>query len=160
MKKHSKIREQFEEVYALLKDKHPRSYKTKFEQFVKKGYTTRNNLRNRTSAAEKLFSLSLTELRNMIAESLYQRCYYCGQELNLSNICIDHMTPLTKGGDTTVDNLQVICKRCNTRKGPLTDKAYICFLDALDKSLGKEDRDYILQKLSMRGYTSYTRSQE
>lgn len=29
----------------------------------------------------------------------------------------DHIIPLNKGGKTTVDNLQILCRRCNRSKG-------------------------------------------
>ena len=59
----------------------------------------------------------------------------------------DHCTPLSHGGESIVSNLQMICARCNTRKGPLTDKAYRKLLAWL-KRQNKNTRDYILRKLA------------
>jgi 5-methylcytosine-specific restriction endonuclease McrA len=42
------------------------------------------------------------------------RCRRCGARRNLQ---IDHVVPWSWGGPTTVGNLQVLCKRCNMRKG-------------------------------------------
>lgn len=47
------------------------------------------------------------------------RCRLCGVECNdgLHNIHFDHIIPWSKGGETTLDNLQVLCSDCNLAKG-------------------------------------------
>ena len=47
------------------------------------------------------------------------RCRLCGVECNdgLHNIHFDHIVPWSKGGETTLDNLQVLCSDCNLAKG-------------------------------------------
>jgi membrane-bound inhibitor of C-type lysozyme len=49
------------------------------------------------------------------------RCRLCGVECNdgLHNIHFDHIIPWSKGGETTLDNLQVLCSDCNLAKGDL-----------------------------------------
>lgn len=42
------------------------------------------------------------------------RCVACGTHLNLT---CDHIIPESKGGPTTLDNLQTMCQPCNSRKG-------------------------------------------
>lgn len=41
-------------------------------------------------------------------------CRSCGSRKYLS---VDHIIPESKGGDTNMDNLQTLCKRCNSKKG-------------------------------------------
>lgn len=41
------------------------------------------------------------------------RCLCCGREGNLT---ADHIVPLSKGGTNTIDNLQPLCKPCNSSK--------------------------------------------
>jgi len=41
-------------------------------------------------------------------------CQHCGTRRYLS---VDHVTPEIKGGTTTADNLQTLCRRCNSSKG-------------------------------------------
>ena len=41
------------------------------------------------------------------------RCQSCGTTKNLQ---YDHKIPYSRGGETTVDNLQLLCKKCNQRK--------------------------------------------
>lgn len=41
-------------------------------------------------------------------------CRHCGSE---DALCIDHILPVSRGGDSSDENLQVLCAACNTRKG-------------------------------------------
>lgn len=58
-----------------------------------------------------------TEARSAVFERDGHRCLKCGTEEDLS---IDHVVPLSKGGDNDVDNLQTLCKTCNSSKGGST----------------------------------------
>jgi hypothetical protein len=42
------------------------------------------------------------------------RCRHCGDWRNLS---VDHLIPRSAGGTNDPDNLQALCRRCNSRKG-------------------------------------------
>lgn len=42
------------------------------------------------------------------------RCVHCGRRQFLS---VDHIHPETRGGTLRLDNLQTLCKPCNSRKG-------------------------------------------
>ena len=57
-------------------------------------------------------------LNNAIRSRIYTRdgrkCKQCGAEHGLS---IDHIIPVSKGGNSVDDNLQVLCLSCNSRKG-------------------------------------------
>ena len=47
------------------------------------------------------------------------KCRICGVECSggLHNIHFDHIIPWSKGGETVLDNLQVLCSACNEAKG-------------------------------------------
>jgi len=51
------------------------------------------------------------------------RCLYCLCPLGTS-FNVEHRIPLSRGGSNDPSNLDVTCKRCNSRKGTLTDTEY------------------------------------
>lgn len=65
-------------------------------------------------------ALMTSSLRKQILEHDGYVCKYCGASLQKEpNLLleVDHIIPVSKGGMTTVDNLQTLCWRCNRKKG-------------------------------------------
>ena len=52
--------------------------------------------------------------RDMIFDAFGNQCLSCK---SYDDICIDHVIPLSKGGANTVDNMQPLCRICNSAKG-------------------------------------------
>lgn len=48
-------------------------------------------------------------------------CLYCNHQFARSNLTLDHVIPLSKGGKTGWDNIVAACQKCNGAKG---DKTY------------------------------------
>jgi 5-methylcytosine-specific restriction endonuclease McrA len=53
------------------------------------------------------------QLRKAVFERDAFRCRQCGDHHDL---CADHIIPECQGGPTTLDNLQTLCRPCNSRK--------------------------------------------
>ena len=68
----------------------------------------------RFSAAEKRFLMDRQD----------NTCAYCGTRRTVKTLEIDHMIPAVRGGPNSYDNLQVICRPCNHRKGIQTDAEF------------------------------------
>ncbi len=43
-------------------------------------------------------------------------CHYCGREFPPSNLTLDHIVPLIRGGKTKRGNVVPACKECNNQK--------------------------------------------
>jgi 5-methylcytosine-specific restriction protein A len=43
-------------------------------------------------------------------------CFYCGNRVGPSNLTMDHVVPLVRGGRSTKNNLVPVCKECNNKK--------------------------------------------
>ena len=43
-------------------------------------------------------------------------CYYCGGRFSPSQLTMDHVVPLIRGGKTTRGNVVTACKECNSKK--------------------------------------------
>ena len=114
---------------------------------MKKSSTLKSSLKKRGKEYEVEFSISLTEIREMLFFAYNKPCKYCKKKLDVTNMVCDHKMPLSSGGGSFKSNLQMICASCNTKKGTLTDKEYITFL----KWISKQDermKSYILRKLA------------
>ena len=63
-------------------------------------------------------------LKRELMERQDDTCVYCGNRRPGRAFEIDHMTPVVRGGSNDKENLQVICRPCNSRKGIQTDKEF------------------------------------
>ena len=59
--------------------------------------------------------------RELLYKSQRGRCMYCGIKLGMAFFDIDHKIPFAKKGSDDVENLQMLCRPCNGRKGDMTD---------------------------------------
>jgi len=57
-------------------------------------------------------------------------CTITLEEFN--NLVMDHILPISKGGNSNKDNLHVICKTSNSMKGSLEEKNFYLLLEWLD----------------------------
>ena len=73
------------------------------------------SMNSRASALNKPGRVTVALLRDCILES-GGRCAWCGEALLHQPLEIDHIMPLSRGGDNTAENLAVTCPDCNRRK--------------------------------------------
>jgi 5-methylcytosine-specific restriction endonuclease McrA len=61
-------------------------------------------------------ALSVAHLRRLVV--MPNRCAYCG--IRGCDLEIDHLRPVSRGGDNSFENLAVSCGGCNRKKGSMT----------------------------------------
>ena len=65
--------------------------------------------------------LSIRKFSDKDKRTAYERqngiCPICGEYHTIDEMEGDHIIPWSKGGKTTIDNLQMLCKKCNREKG-------------------------------------------
>ena len=65
--------------------------------------------------SQRIFS---SEQRRILWNSETQRkCAKCRKNLNWNDFTVDHILPHAKGGRTQLNNAQLMCRSCNSRKG-------------------------------------------
>lgn len=52
-------------------------------------------------------------------------CHYCGKRITDSEITLDHVKPVARGGSNYVSNLVPCCERCNRKKGSASYAEFI-----------------------------------
>lgn len=76
-------------------------------------------------AASSITNKELAEyIKNHRAEHV---CKYCGDPCEQ----IDHVVPLSQGGQHSWDNIQCICARCNMTKGTGSEEEFIAWVNRL-----------------------------
>ena len=74
-------------------------------------------------ALDKLNSRRYREQRERIFSRDGRVCQLCGTDEG--EMHIDHIIPRKAGGDHSLDNLRVLCKSCNLRKGALNEGVFL-----------------------------------
>lgn len=79
---------------------------------------TSNGRRLWTRAPGSGLTASRTHIPADVRDAVYERdgyaCRHCGAT---DDLALDHIHPWSRGGPDTVDNLQVLCRSCNSKKG-------------------------------------------
>ena len=74
-------------------------------------------------ALDKLNSRRYKAQRERVFSRDGRVCAKCGTDEG--EMHIDHIIPRKVGGDHSLDNLQVLCKSCNLRKGAKSDAVFL-----------------------------------
>ena len=89
------------------------------------------------------------------------RCEYCNREMKITTpkkpysevFSLDHKIPLDQGGQNTVENIAIVCLRCNIVKSTML---YQTYLQLIEPHINNHNfLDQIHRELN-RGRTSYT----
>ena len=62
-----------------------------------------------------------TARENIGGDHGWYTCPHCGRKFRASQMDVDHIIPQSRGGGSTMDNLQYLCPHCNRSKGNRMD---------------------------------------
>lgn len=60
---------------------------------------------------------NIAENRHKVFERDNYKCHYCSKQLTRFTATLDHIQPVSEGGDNSYDNLTTACLHCNSRRG-------------------------------------------
>ena len=81
----------------------------------------------------KLHNSLTTEEIEFVFDFFDYKCIYCGDPFE----AIEHITPLSKGGDNVMENIGPVCSKCNNRKNNMSFEEWVEFSDMPDEVLAK-----------------------
>ena len=64
------------------------------------------------------------EVRKYVFERDYYQCQSCGKTQLETQLTIDHIIPLARGGQNDISNLQTLCHPCNQQKKHYPDPRF------------------------------------
>ena len=120
------------------------------KKLLRKISTLKSSLKRRSYEHGVLFNISNKDLKELFLKLYGRECRYCDKTLRINTMVCDHIVPLSKGGDSTKENLQLICRSCNSRKGPLKEEDFLRIVKWISKQ-SMEVKDYLLRKLAKGG---------
>lgn len=92
------------------------------------------SMNRKTKTVKQKFSLQ--ELIDKIGDN--PKCYLTGRSIDLSDgrsYHLDHIVPISKGGDNSLDNCEIACKEANQAKHNLSKNEFIKLCqEVVDKS--------------------------
>ncbi|NET01023.1 MAG: HNH endonuclease [Sphaerospermopsis sp. SIO1G2] len=64
------------------------------------------------------------EVRKFVYQRDKYQCQSCGKTAQETQLSIDHIIPLSRGGKNDISNLQTLCLTCNKRKTNKLDNRF------------------------------------
>ncbi len=96
------------------------------EHLIEKLYNKTYDRYNDQNIWNSICKVERGKVSNKMRFSIYQRdghrCRKCGR--HTKDLEIDHIIPISKGGKSTYDNLQTLCKSCNMKKSNIVESVH------------------------------------
>lgn len=96
-----------------------------------KGRATNKNSKARRRALEATGTVTHEQWQSRLQDYGF-RCAYCGTAERLEQ---DHVVPLTKGGLHVIENIQPLCRTCNTKKSNKTGLQLLALIARIQTSM-------------------------
>ena len=104
---------------------------------------------NMTARCGKL-PFTVADLRNNIQGALKRPCFYLRMPFTIKDFSLDHMTPISRGGDSSLDNLVVCSRSANLAKGNMNYGEFESLMSLL-RTFPVEARNDVIGRLKAGG---------
>ena len=121
-----------EKTYDYLKKRKIRIYKKSVDKLRIKVYRAMAGLNKRKY---NVYIWSFNDVSTIVLAAIGQPCTYCTQILTWNSWSLDHKKPVARHGTNSKQNIQVVCKGCNRRKGSFSNKFFRKLLAFLELHL-------------------------
>ena len=88
-------------------------------------------------AREKRKAMELRQSQWWKNELAKCKCHYCGRRFHPSQLTMDHIVPIVRGGFTRKQNVVTCCKECNSKKKYLLPVEWQEYLEKLKQDSSK-----------------------
>lgn len=89
------------------------------------------------------------EFKRTVFNKFEGRCAYCGNQITIDNMTVDHKVPRSKGGSVCLKNCLPSCKRCNELKADGTIGEMRSKIENLNKTIKKNKEYQMLKKYGL-----------
>ncbi len=121
-------KKKYEEMMALY---HQRKISVRAESLLKRTVSITGSIRQRSKKLGVAAPVTLEEIRQLIYENYGKKCKYLDRQMVDHNFQIDHIIPISKGGDSSIQNLQMISTTANKMKGSLQEEEFYLLINWL-----------------------------
>ena len=80
--------------------------------------------------------------RQQVYEKYGGHCAYCGKEIEIKDMQVDHMIPLRLGGDDEMSNYMPACRQCNHYKRGNSLEGFRKMIELIPEKLERDSYIY------------------
>lgn len=105
----------------IVNDKHNNFSCPQITSYIQRLNNKNRNFYNDREIWNSICRVERSKVSNKMRFEIYKRdgyqCCICWKNESSALLEIDHIKPISKGGKSTYDNLQTLCRQCNKNKG-------------------------------------------
>jgi len=139
----------------LVEERKKMREKNKQSLFMRRTLSIFNGQKKRAAESLHVIPYTLEQFREWVNPSFENRYCDCGNKLSAKNMTIDHRVPVARGGNWGIDNLRVVCKPCNWRKGIFFEDEYTALIEFAETKLSPESRADLWRRLVSGGKMTF-----